>query len=88
MLTGSYRRPHDLLARHDLMPAPVRNARLAFKIAVGALLGLLLAVIGSLDPKNQESVDRRALTGAPAEIVAIPRSPWGEAPRGEPQFSH
>jgi hypothetical protein len=79
---------HDSLSRDHLLHVADAGGGLAAKIAIGALLGLLLAIAGSLDPKSQDSVDRRALTGAPVEIVAIPQSPWGEAPRGEDQLSH
>jgi hypothetical protein len=79
---------HDSLSRDHLLHVADAGGGLATTIAIGALLGLLLAIAGSLDPKRQESADRRALTGAPTEIVAIPQSPWGEAPRGEDQLSH
>lgn len=71
---------HDNLSREHLLHVSDTGNGLVVKIAVGAILGLLLAIAGSLDPKDQESVDRRALTGAPTEIGAIPQGPWGEAP--------
>ena len=88
MLTARYRSPHDPLARDDLMPVPVRRARLAFKIAVGALGGLLLAAAGGLDPVDADRIDRRALAGSAPQVGALPASPWGQAPRGEGRFSH
>jgi hypothetical protein len=77
MLTASYRRPHDLLARRDLMPGPVHGARLAFKIAVGALLGLLLAVAGNLSEPPQD-VERLAPleVGPTPSVAADPTGPW------------
>lgn len=84
MLTA-YRTPYDPLARPDLrrddtVPPAVRGGRLAFKIAVGAGLGVLLATVGNMAGERPGTIDRSELawTRPAPEITAEPKSPWGD----------
>jgi len=68
--------PQDSLRRDSLIPPAVTHGRLAFKIAVGALLGLLLAIAGNLAGEP---------TG-PVERLTLPQVEPAPAPAQEPVF--
>lgn len=69
----------DSLRRDSLIPPAVTHGRLAFKIAVGALLGLLLAIAGNLEGEPTGSVERLTLPqSVPApEPVFDGHGKWG-----------
>ncbi|WP_193371486.1 hypothetical protein [Pelagibius marinus] len=59
--------PRDSLSRDGLIPIPYGGDRLAFRMALGALAGLLLALAASLSPEEEK--------GAPAaEPLRLPGS--------------
>lgn len=83
MMSATYRSPYDPLARRDAMPPAVRRSRIAFKLAVGAALGALLAAVASVTDGGTGTISRSDLAwnGPAPEFRVEPQSPWGEADR-------
>lgn len=69
--------PQDSLSRDGTIPAALDHGRPAFKIVVGALIVLLLALAGSLSPEPQSTVDRLELPREAPAIEFDGHGKWG-----------
>ncbi|GAB4374968.1 MAG: hypothetical protein Kow00114_37890 [Kiloniellaceae bacterium] len=80
MVASNYRSiaAHRDLRRSGVLPPAVVGARAASKIVIGALIGLVLAVAGSLGDPKDETLPR---IETPLAAGGVPANPWGEESR-------
>ncbi|MGD1876245.1 MAG: hypothetical protein ACFB13_01960 [Kiloniellaceae bacterium] len=72
--------PKDSLSRDDLISPAATHGRLAFNIAIGAFIGLLLALAGMGFTEVPESIDRLepgTASPAPAQRALDGHGKWG-----------